>query len=223
MAKIEKRPTSEFSSYYGCYIIAMAAVMFLGMIGWTAWSFFSQDRALSLITQDQKVTLPESTLSAEQEKALLTRLHTFGEASKAAQPAELHLTLDDLNQIVRLAPDTGYGTYREIVRFTRTDPAKSTLIASLCMPLKKIKFWEGKFRYLVGEGVFKIEVHEEGVDAKLMDVLVPGKDVPRGFVGNLEVWPWVAPYRKQEPIGSMLKGIKKATVTADGLILSTTK
>ena len=30
MAKIEKRPTGEFSSYYGCYIIAMAALMFLG-------------------------------------------------------------------------------------------------------------------------------------------------------------------------------------------------
>ena len=223
MAKIEKRPTSEFSSYYGCYIIAMAALMFMGMIGWTVWSLFAQDRALTLITQDQQVRLTDTPLSAEQEKALLDRLDAFGEASKSGRQAELNLTLDELNQIVRLAPDTGYGTYRDIVRFTRTDPAKNTLGGTLCMPLKKLKFWEGKFRYLVGEGVFKIEIHEEGVDAKLVDVSVPGKKVPEGFIGNLEVWPWVAPYRKQEPLGSVLKGIKKATVTADGLNLSTTK
>ena len=223
MAKIEKRPTGEFSSYYGCYIIAMAALMFLGMIGWTAWSFFAQDRALSLITQDQPVQLPITPLPPDKESALMAKLRSFGEASKAGLPAELSLSLDDLNQIVRLAPDTGYGTYREIVHFTHTDPARSTIAADLCMPLKKMKFWEGKFRYLVGEGVFKIEVHEEGVDAKLIDVTVPGRKVPEGFVGNLEIWPWVAPYRKQEPIGSMLKGIKRATVTTDGLNLSTTR
>lgn len=222
MAKIEKTPTSGYSPYYGCYIIAMAAFMFAGMIGWTAWSFFAQNKAISLITQDEQVKLPDVLLTPDQESALLARLAAFGEASKAGRPAELSLTLDDLNQIVRLAPDSGYGTYREIVRFTKTDPAKNTLIASLCMPIKKLKFWEGKFRYLVGEGVFQIEVHEEGVDAKLIDVRVPGKPVPAGFVGNLPTWPWVAPYRKQEPLGTMLKGIKKATVTADGLNLSTT-
>ena len=223
MARIQKTPTAEFSSYYGCYIIIMAAVMFLGMIGWTAWSFFSQDKALDLISQNERVGLRDVPLSPDHEKELLARLAAFGEASKAGRPAELTLKLDDLNQIVRLAPDTGYGTYREIVRFTRTDPAKNQLIADLCMPLKKAKFWEGKFRYLVGEGVFQVLIHEEGIDAKLIDVRVPGKTVPQGFVGNLEVWPWIAPYRKQEPIGAMLKGIKKVTVHADGLSLSTVK
>ena len=223
MAKIQKTPTAAFSSYYGCYIIAMAAFMFLGMIGWTAWSFFSQDRALSLITQDQPLKMKDVPFSADQEKALLARLAAFGEAAKAGNPGELSLTVDELNQIVRLAPDTGYGTYREIVRFTQTDSVKSQLKAELCMPLKKARFWEGKFRYLVGEGVFLIEAKEEGVDAKLMDVKVPGKSVPEGFVNNLEVWPWIAPYRKQDPLGAMLKGIKKVSVTADGLTLSTVK
>lgn len=223
MAKIEKRPTGEYSPYYGCYIIAMAAFMFAGMIGWTAWSLFAQNKAISLITQDEKVQLPEAPISPEQESALLAKLGAFGESSKAGRAAELSLTLEELNQIVRLAPDTGYGTYRDIVRFVRTDPARNVLIADLCMPIKKLKFWEGKFRYLVGEGEFQVEVHEEGVDAKLIDVRVPGKPVPAGFVGNLPTWPWVAPYRKQEPIGSMLKGIKKVIVTVDGLHLSTTK
>ncbi len=221
MPRVQKVPTGKYSPYYGCYIIAMAALLFLGMIGWTAWSFFSQDRALAQITQDTKVSLAEIQLSAEDEKVLLGRLTQFGESARTGAPAEIQLTLADLNQIVRLAPDTGYGTYRDIVRFTKTDPASNRLIADLCMPLKKAKFWEGKFRYLVGEGVFQIDASADGVDAKLVGVRVPGKVVPDGFVGNLGLWPWVAPYRKQEPLGATLKGIRKATVTANGLLLST--
>jgi hypothetical protein len=223
MAKIKKIPTGEFSSYYGCYIIAMAAFVFAGMIGWTAWSLFSQNRAISLFTQDEKAILADSPLNPDQETALWTRLKAFGEAAATGRTAELALTLDELNAILIHAPDTGFGSYRDIVRITGIDPAKNTLVAALSMPLKKIKFWEGKFRYLVGEGVFQVVIHEEGLDAKLVDVRVPGKTVPEGFVANLEVWPWIAPYRKVEPIGSMLKGIKKATVTTTGITLSTMK
>lgn len=223
MARIEKRPTAEFSSYYGCYIIAMAALMFAGMIGWAAWTFYSQDRAISLFTQDQKANLATSELDPGAESALRARLQAFGAAASAGQPAELTLTVNEMNEVICLAPDSGYGSYREIVRIVRTNPADNCLIADVSMPLKKAKFWEGKFRYLVGEGTFRIVIHEEGLDAKLIDVRVPGKTLPPGFIGNLEVWPWIAPYRKQEPIGSMLKGVKKATVTAEGLTLSTTK
>lgn len=222
MAKIEKRPTGEFSSYYGCYIITMAALLFLGMIGWTLWSLFAQNRALDLITQEGKISLPTSVLDAAQESFLKNRLAEFGESAKAGRPAELSLNLEEMNHIICQAPDSGYGTYRDIVRITGTDPAGNQLNARLCMPLKRLKFWEGKFRYLVGEGTFKIEIHEEGLDAKLVDVKVPGKAVPQGFVSNLEIWPWVAPYRKQEPLGTILKGIKKAIVAPEGLKLSTT-
>ncbi|MBX7207516.1 MAG: hypothetical protein K1X78_04320 [Verrucomicrobiaceae bacterium] len=223
MARIEKRPTAEFSSYYGCYIIGMAGFLFAGMIAWAAWTFYSQDRAISLFTQDDKADLAVPPADPAKEADLLARLTAFGGAAKAGQPAELKLSIQELNAIIRLAPDTGYGSYREIVRVSKTSPADNCLIADLSMPLKKAKFWEGKFRYLVGEGTFRIVIHEEGLDAKLIDVRAPGKSLPSGFVGNLEVWPWIAPYRKQEPVGSMLKGIKKATVTAEGLTLSTTK
>lgn len=221
MAKIEKTPTGEFSSLYGCYIILMAALVFGGIIGWTAWSLLSQDKALSLITQDEKV-LPKGPAVTEGEKpALDSRLRAFADAAKGGQAAELSLTIAEINHLIETAPDTGFGSYKEILRIVRTDPAKNTLIASLAMPVKKLKYWEGKFRYLVGEGDFLIEVGAEGLDAKLVDVRVPGKSVPAGFVGNLPAWPWIAPYRKSEPAASILKGIKKAAVTADGVTLST--
>lgn len=223
MARIQKTPTGEFSSYYGCYIIALAVFMVVGAIAWAAWSFYSQDKAIALIAADQPVKLPVPPLSPAAEQDLRARLTAFGAAAKSGAAATLDLTIAELNAIVQFAPDSGYGSYREMVRIAKTEPSTNTLIADLCMPMRKAKFWEGQHRYLIGEGVFLIEILEEGLDAKLVDVRIPGKTAPAGFVAGLQVWPWIAPYRKQEPLGSMLKGIKSATVTASGLRLATTK
>ena len=223
MANPEKDPTGEFSSYYGCYIIAMAALVFIGILAWSGWTLFSQDKAISLITQDQIVTLSADKISPETEKALRDRLAPFAEAAKNRAPATIDLTIADLNTLIQIAPDSGFGTYREMVRITRADPATGRLIADLCLPLKKLKFWEGKMRYLVAEGGFQIAIEADGIDAKLVSVQIPGKEVPEGFVNNLQVWPWIAPYRKQEPLGTLLKGIKSATLTPEGLRLSTTQ
>jgi hypothetical protein len=223
MANKEKDPTGEFSSYYGCYIIAMAALVFIGIIAWSGWTLYSQDKAISLITQDEIVVLNAEKISPEVEKALQDRLATFAEAAKTGAPASLDLSIADLNTLIQIAPDSGFGSYREMVRIVESDPTTGRLIADLCLPLKKLKFWEGKMRYLVAKGEFQIATEAEGVDAKLVSVKVPGKEVPEGFVNNLQVWPWIAPYRKQEPLGTLLKAIHSATVTPEGLRLSTVK
>jgi hypothetical protein len=221
MARVQKIPTGEFSSYYGCYIIAMAALIFFGIIAWSGYTFLKQDKEIGKITVEEPAQFPVKTWPEDQIKALREKLAAFGEAARNGKPARLNLTLDELNAVIQIAPDTGYGHYREIVRIIRADPASSSLIASLNMPLRKLKFWEGKMRYLVGEGTFKMLIHEEGLDARLVDVRIPGKTPPDGFLDNLQIWTWIAPYRKQEPLGAMLKGIKKVTVTESGLTLST--
>jgi hypothetical protein len=222
MAKIQKVPTGEFSSYYGCYIIAMAAFVFFGIIAWSAWSFFKQDEEIGKITVDEPMKFEIKELQETEMKALREKLVAFGEAAKEGKPAVLSLTLDEMNAVIQIAPDSGYGSYKDIVHLKKTDPANNRLIADLSMPLRKLKFWEGKMRYMTGEGVFQMQVHEEGIDAKLIDVMIPGKTAPSGFVDNLQIWTWIAPYRKQEPLGSMLKGVKKVTVTAEGVTISTT-
>lgn len=223
MATIEKVPTASYSSYYGCYIIAMAAFVFFGIIAWTLYSGFSQDKALDAITANDPVSLAVAGLDAERQTALLGRLREFGEAAESGRPAVLSMSIEEINQVIQMAPDSGYGSYRDMVRVRAADPAAGCLVADICLPLKRLKFWEGKMRYLVGEGVFRVEASEDGIDAKLVNVRIPGKEPPEGFVKNLEVWPWMAPYRKQEALGKMLRGIRKAEVTADGLTMSTTK
>lgn len=223
MPRVEKTPTSSFSSYYGCYIIAMAAFVFFGIIVWTIYSGVSQDKALDAITVNLPVEPSGPKLNAEEGKALAARLREFGEAARLGKPVSLSLAPAEMNAVIQMAPDSGYGSYKDMVRVRRADPAAGCLVADLCLPLKRLKFWEGKMRYLVGEGVFRIEAGDDGIDARLIDVRVPGRELPGGFVRNLEVWPWLPPYRKKEPLGSVLKNIKKVEVTANGLTMSTTK
>jgi hypothetical protein len=223
MAKIQKVPTGEFSSYYGCYIIVMAAFVFFGIIAWSAWSFFKQNEEIGKFTVDEPVKFEVKALPEVEMKTLREKLAAFGEAAKAGTPAVLSLTLDEMNAVIQIAPDSGYGSYKDIVHLKKTDPANNRLIADLSMPLRGLESWKVKTRYMIAEGVFLMQVHEEGIDAKLIDVMIPGKTVPPGFVDNLQIWTWIAPYRKLEPLGSMLKGVKKVTVTAEGITMSTTK
>lgn len=221
MSNVQKVPTAGFSPYYGCAIMIMAVLIFGGILGWSAFSLFTQDKAIGLITQPEPVKLPPIDLPADARAALEKKLSAFATAVNAGQKGELTLTLAELNGLLLLAPDSGYGTYTDLIRFTGTDPSKNTLTASACLPMNNIKFWEDKKRYLIGALTFNIHTHLEGVDAKVVDVKVPGKDVPEGFIGGMEIWPWIAPYRKVAAVGPYLKAIQKATVTPEGLTLST--
>lgn len=221
MARVQKTPTGEFSPFYGCTIMFLAALVFGGIIAFSAYSLFSQDKAIAAFTVDAPVKLPPVEITDEVRAALAKRLTDFAEAAKAGQAVELSLTVAELNAVVLMAPDSGYGTYTDLVRFETLDPTKNTITGQISLPINNIKFWEDKKRYCNGQATFLLYVHEEGIDAKVVDVKVPGKEVAEGFISGMEIWPWVAPYRKLEPLGSVLKAIKKVTVSADAVTFST--
>ena len=221
MARIQKIPTADFNPFYGCAIMLLAALTFGGIIAFSAYSLFSQDKAIAAFAAESPVKLPAVELTPEAKTALLQRLSDFATAAQAGKPAELTLSIAELNAVVLLAPDSGYGTYTELVRFESTDPAKNTITGQVSLPMNNIKFWEDKKRYLNGSATFLLYIHEEGIDAKVVDVKVPGKEVAEGFITGMEIWPWVAPYRKIESLCSVLKAIQKITVSAGGVTFST--
>lgn len=218
---VQKTPTAPFNPFYGCAIMLMAAAIFVGIIVWSGYSLVTQDKEIAKITVDQPVKLPPVEVSPEAKAGLEKRLGDFAEKAKNNQPAELLLSVADLNAVIQLAPDTGYGTYADLVRIDGLLPDKDAITGQVCLPLNNIKFWEDKKRYLIGQLTFYMHTHEEGIDAKVVDVKVPGKDVPDGFIGGMEIWPWVAPYRKLEPLGTVLKAIRQSKVKPEGLWLST--
>lgn len=222
MARVQKVPTAPFSPYYGCAIMLMAVLTFGGILAWSWYALVTQDKVIASLTVDDPDTLPSTPLAEPARAALEQRLTTFADAARNGQAAELALSLEELNALLVLAPDTGYGSYAGLLHFEKTDPANSRLVARIALPMNRIKFWEGRKRYLNGHAGFLVHVHAEGVDAKIIDVEVPGREVPEGFIVGLEIWTWLAPYRSLEPIGSVLKAVRQARVTDAGLVLSTT-
>lgn len=217
MARVEKVPVSGFSPFYGCLIMIMAALVFGGIIAWSGYSLFQQDKAIAAFASDQPQKFAPIDLSPEARAALEKKLADF----KAAQVTEITLSIAELNGLLLIAPDTGYGTYTEMLRFERTEPEKNRIIARVSLPMNHIKFWEDKKRYLNGEAAYDVVVHEGGVDAQVADVKVPGKTVAEGFISGMSTWTLLAPYQKLDAIGPSLKLVKKATVTPEGVTLST--
>lgn len=215
MAKIEKVPTGEFHSGYGCVIMALAAAMF-GFILWWGWySLTTMDREIAAVAQAQPAVLTAITPVADLEK----RCADFAAAVKAGQKATLKLSAADLNALILLAPDAGNGSYKDMLRVKGFDAAKALIITDASLPMNTAKFWEGTKRYLVGEIDFKLEQTELGPDAKVAAVRVPGKTVPEEMVKGMQMYGYLGPWQGHPEIGPLLKAIRSAKVEADGILL----
>ena len=222
MARVVKEPTAPYNPVYGCVIMSAAVLVFAGIVSWSLYSLFSQDRQIEAFTVDAPASLTGNEFPKDQEAALLQKVEAFADAKEPGTRLELNVA--EINGLIALAPDTGNGTYKDMIRIQRTEPAQKALIASLSLPLNRLKFWEGKKRYLVGEGTLQLETDaENGIEARMIDVRVPGKALPEGFIKGMQVWPFVAPYRNNDKFGPVLKRIGKVEVTPQGIVLEATK
>jgi hypothetical protein len=158
---LAKRPVSGFSPFYGCAIIAMAVLVFVGILAWSLYSLIQQDRAIALFAQPQAVALPPLPSPAG-DAALLARLKA---AADAGQEAELTLGLEDLNRLLRLVPEGDYGSYRDMLRAVAFDPAKAVVVMQASLPLNPLPLVGKGKRYLNGRVLYKPEATETGLDA----------------------------------------------------------
>lgn len=219
MAKIEKTPTGEFHSGYGCIIIAAAAGVFGFILWWGYHSLTTMDRAFAAIAQEQPVKLADVPPQPELEK----KLADFAAATMAGKPATLKLSAAEINALIVTAPDSGNGTYKDMLRVRGFDPAKGVIITDASLPMNTAKFWEGKKRYLVGEIEFHAEMTEAGPDVKVQAVRVPGKTLPDGMISGMQSYGYLGPYHSHPLTGPVLKAVKQVKVEADGVTLSSTQ
>lgn len=221
MTRIAKTPTAPYNPFFGCGIIASAAIVFGGIIAWSLYSLNTQDKEIAKFTVGQPVKPVAVKVAGAELESLKQRLAAFGEEAKAAKPAKLALTVAELNTLTDLAPDTGYGHFGEMIAFTSAVEGKE-LVADVCFPMNKMRFWEGK-RYAVGQATFGVViVNETGPDIKLHALTVPGKEVNPGFVSTFSSLSLLAPYHKLEALAPVMKAVKSAKVTSTGVELSTT-
>lgn len=217
MAKIEKVPTGEFHSGYGCIIMTAVAAVF-GFIIWWAWySLVTMDKEIGALTQSTPVSLSAVAPMPELEK----KLADFSVAANSGMAAVLKLTVAEINALLGLAPDGGNGSYKDMLRVKSLNVTKKLITADVCLPMNTAKFWDDTKRYLIGEIEFEIEMTAVGPDVKVRAVRVPGKVVPEGMVKGMQMYGYMGPYQSHPQIGLVLKAIKKATFETDGIVLST--
>lgn len=221
MSRPIKEPVSGFSPYYGCVIIAAAAAIFFGIIAWSAYTLFRQDAEIDQFTVSSAALPPRVELSSEAAEALKTKTKSLEHAISGGKPGNIDLSMAELNALVQQAPDLGNGSYAEIVRFTGTNPEKNLLLADIALPLNPLPFSGKPKRYLVGKASFQVEVNSEGPDARIIDIQVPDKTIPAGFIESQQAWTWITPYHQDPTLSASLKALRSARVTADGLSLST--
>jgi hypothetical protein len=218
MEKIQKVPSSEFHSGYGCIIMSAVVGVFVFIIWWGYYTLTTMDAAIAAITQSAPAKLPEVAAVPDLEK----KLTDFADAANAGKPATMKLSVAELNSMLQLAPDGGSGSYKDMIRVKSLDAAKQTLITDVSLPMNK-KFWEDSKRYLVGEVDYTLEMTELGPDAKVSAVRVPGKTIPEEMVKGMAMYGVMGPYQNDKTLGPVLKAIQKYQVESDGLVLSTVK
>jgi len=217
MAKIEKTPTGEFHSGYGCIIMTAVVAVVAFIVWWSWYSLVTMDKEIGLLTQPTSVVMPQIA----PQPGLEQRLADFAKAANAGQTVALTLTVAELNALLLLAPDGGNGTYKDMLRVKSLDAAKSLLVTDASLPMNTAKFWEDTKRYLVGEIDFTLDMTALGPDTKVSAVRIPGKTVPEGMLKGMQMYGYLGPYQTHPTIGPVLKAIKQVKIEANGLRLST--
>jgi hypothetical protein len=92
--------TSAANPGIGCFIMACAAFILLGVAVFFVFQGLRMDREINTFTDPEPVQLPLTTPSPEQKAALDSRLKAFAEAATAGEQVELSLSVEDLNHLV---------------------------------------------------------------------------------------------------------------------------
>ncbi|WP_395736521.1 hypothetical protein [Prosthecobacter sp.] len=217
--KIQKVPTGEFHSGYGCIIMSAVVVVFGFIVWWSYYTLNTMNAAIDEFTQKTPVKLAEITPVPD----LQARLTEFAAQATAGKPAALKLSVADLNALVLMAPSEANGSYKDMLRVKSFNAGKQVITTDTSMPMNTKNFTDGSKRYLVGEIDFALEMTEMGPDAKPVAIRVPGKTVLEEMVKGMAMYGWLGPYQNDATTSPVLKAIKKVKVESDGVVVSTEK
>ncbi|WP_038170304.1 hypothetical protein [Verrucomicrobium sp. BvORR106] len=216
MSQAQKEPTGPFSPFYGCAILIIAICTFGGIVGWTLYSGYRQDKEISQFTIDNAPPLPTPTLSEEQKAALLTKLDSFEDATANGKAVPLLLSVDELNALIVIAGEKEVADYRGIARFTAIDPQAQLLMADLCWQINRLPGSDGPKRFLVGKSGFKPVIENNALDLHMETLTVPGKEVSLGFFLHLKTIPWLNVAKLKPHVKAVLEKVTSFEFSADG-------
>jgi hypothetical protein len=222
-AKVQKVPTGNFHPCYGCAILILAFLVFGGLVTWTLYSGWEQDRQISTFSETSPKPTQLATPTTEEKDLLKARLAEFSSASKTG-PAKLTMTVSDLNTLLILSldvsdiPQLKEAKYPGMVWFTAMDEKAQMIKADVCLTLHGLPFI-GHEKYLVAHAAFKPEIGNTGLEFHIDNVEVPGKTVPEGFMFQMRTLPWLNLVKLKPEFADLLKRVTSAQVTPEGALV----
>jgi hypothetical protein len=226
----DRSPARGVSALPGCYILALGVFLLAGVVIWAVYTFLRQAEELKAFTDLEPAALALETPAADRVADVQRRLESFAEAATAGREAEMVLSLEDLNTML-----TGFPRLEAVKPLLRVRQlgADATFTADIRFPLNALP---GHRRFLNGELDGRFGAHPEaGLFVSVLDVRVPGRQVPAGF---LEVYQrGIIPGKnfgflddmlirnfREDPVFAMgLKRIARVQTHEDALIISTSK
>lgn len=165
---------------YGC--LGLFLFTMVGLIGaYFAVRYVRREVAgvVEKYSQPQSMPLPELTLSAEERKALKTRVTDFGQKLRQGTAAgeELVLTGDEIN--VLLAESPGLRPLGDQVRVRLED---ARVLGTISLPLSQFGPSKMAGRYLNGEAALNLSLTNGVPRLFIEDLKVQGQTLPAGVM-----------------------------------------
>ena len=222
MSSIRKTPTGPFHSGYGCAIFIIMVLTFSAIIGWAAYTLFKQDREIAGFTVEDARPLPAVVVNEAEKTTLCAKLTAFAQATGKNDPADLTLTIADMNALLVLAQDHGIGNqdgsapYVEMLRMTSLDAKEKLFRTDLRLPVNKLPLVGKGTRHIVGTATFQPVLEGNSFEVKLQNITVPGKTVSEGFLHQLRQLPWLSVAKLKPEIAGPLGKVTSFDIAADG-------
>lgn len=219
MPQVEKVPTATTNPFYGCAIFIILASIMGGMVTWVVYSGLRQSKEIDAFTEIGAQPLPPLEISTEAKAALEQKLSSFTQAALNDKQVTLTLTPAEVNGLIVLASEKDIADYQGMVNITGFNSNDQTVLADVCWPLNNLPFSDKTTkRYLVGKGAFSPTMETNGFDIKIHDIQVPGKTVSQGFLGSLQMWPWLNLAKLNTDVAETLKRVKTYGFSKDGTV-----
>jgi|GEM_PF-2195316 len=172
------RPVARgVSALPGCYIFALGAGLLIATLVWAGYTFLRQVDELAAFTDPEPAALAVAAPAPAELEDLARRLSAFAEAASSGQAADLTLTMEDVNAMLGGFPRLADMKPLLVVRRLGPD---ATFTADISFPMNSLP---GRRRHLNGSLDGRFGLHPEaGLFVSVLDVRVPGRTVPPGFL-----------------------------------------
>lgn len=206
---------THFSPTPGCIIMIVAALLLGGSLAYSIYRGIEMNREIDKFTEPAGVSHPVDTPSPEQRQALREKLSAFSGDAVSGQPAELNLSAQDLNHLIASEP-----LLRDFRGTTRVaDIEEGLLIVDISQVMNSLL--PGRPRYLNATFHFKPQLEDGVLVLSLVDITVPGKEIPDGFVELYAQKNYFQFDNENESFGPALGKVRHVACGEHALTLST--